>query len=278
MRRFATRSNVLKGWAPGALAVVGCIAVASAARAGAWTLPHGKGQVIISAVYSEADEFLGSDGQPAKGRRFSKGETAFYAEYGLTDGFTMMIEGNASSTSNDAPIAFDEARWGLGSVGGRLRLWESGGSILSLEAAARLLPRESGDSVVLPVEAQGDVRLRAGRSFTVGAMPAFADLALGYRFAMPIEASAFEERDDITVDLALGLRPWTDWTILAQTYNRMETGRGQMGDSHRSHKLEASFVHDLSPSLSVQLGVLTTVAGRNALREKGLVGAVWMRF
>jgi hypothetical protein len=43
-------------------------------------------------------------------------------------------------------------------------------------------------------------------------------------------------------------------------------------------KLQASVVYDLTTRWSVQLGVLTTVLGVNALREHGFVAAVWHRF
>ncbi|MDX1731115.1 MAG: hypothetical protein R3184_08260, partial [Aurantimonas coralicida] len=48
--------------------------------------------------------------------------------------------------------------------------------------------------------------------------------------------------------------------------------------SGSEHKLQLSGVWDVNESWSLQLGGVATIAGENALRERGLVAAVWHRF
>lgn len=278
MTCFRDRRNVTARLAPFVLAALTTAGLCGSVNAGAWTLPKGKGQVILSARASEAEEGFDAKGRRGTSPRFSKAEAAIYGEYGLTDAVTMIVEGTASSSAIGAPLSFDEARWGLGALGGRFRLWEGGGSVVSMELAGRLSPSDFDRAAPQPVKAEGEVRLLAGHGFAVADWPAFADAALGYRFGVPLEASAFEDRDELRVDLTLGLRPLPDWLLLVQSYNAIEIGGEGVEPTRRSHKLEASFVHDLTPALSLQLGLFTTVAGANALREQGLVGAVWMRF
>jgi hypothetical protein len=62
---------------------------------------------------------------------------------------------------------------------------------------------------------------------------------------------------------------------MAQSFNTFSVGHTA---DHREHKAEVSVVYDLTQSLSVQLGGIATVAGENALRERGVVTALWVRF
>ena len=241
-----------------------------AAEAGAWTQPKGEGLGIVTGLYTEAARAFDGDGKSARIRDAGKAALFGYLEYGVRDWLTAVAETELKSFSADGPLRLDETRFGSQAAGARVRLWQGGRSVVSAELLGRV---EGGQEDFFSIERGGavDLRLLAGTSFDVGAWSSFADGGATYR------PQFGKDSDLYRFDLTLGTRPSPKVLLLAQSFNEMEMGEG-FAVSRREHKAELSLVYDLTPAIAVQVGALATVAGENALAERGVITALWFRF
>lgn len=239
-------------------------------EAGAWTRPEGEGLAIATGLYTEASRAFDGGGKGARIGHARKAALFGYLEYGVRDWLTAVAETELKSFSADGPVRLDGTRFGAQAAGARVRLWQGGRSVVSAELLGRV---EGGQADFFSIERGGavDLRLMAGTSFDVGAWSSFADGGVTYR-------PQFGRASDLyRLDLTLGTRPSPKLLLLAQSFNEVEMGDG-FAVSRREHKAEVSLVYDLTPSLSVQVGALASVAGENALAERGIVTALWFRF
>lgn len=187
----------------------------------------------------------------------------------------MLVAPSLESVSVARPYPGDYLGPGYSDFGIRLRLARSENTVLSVQAAARIAgasddrnPAEIGNT-----DPEADFRVLVGRSLYVGDWPAFLDLQAAYR------VRAGPPPDEYRIDVTFGIRPAKDWLLLAQSFNVISTGRGAgIFPDTRYHKLQGSVVWEFSPGWAVQAGVLATVAGRNALRERGVVAGLWRWF
>ena len=114
--------------------------------------------------------------------------------------------------------------------------------------------------------------MQYGRSFALGAWPAFVEVAPGVR--LRTEPFPSEAR----LDLTFGLRPIPKLMLLLQGFASAAPSRGTLVQRTSYAKLQTSLVYDLSHWWSVQLGGFQTIAGRNAIRDAGPLAAIWRRF
>ncbi|MEF2553310.1 hypothetical protein VQ042_18420 [Aurantimonas sp. A2-1-M11] len=118
-----------------------------------------------------------------------------------------------------------------------------------------------------------DMRMLYGRAFGLGSWSSVLDVQLGYRARFGDPPSEFK------ADVTFGTRPVPDILLLAQSFNSIGDGsEAAIFVSGREHKVQLSGVWDVNESWSVQMGGIATVAGANALRERGIVAAIWRRF
>jgi hypothetical protein len=243
------------------------------ALGGAWTLPKGTGQAIVTGLYSTADSVFDTQANVAERPDFEKGTVSLLLEYGLTDSLTLLGTGEfGGERDGDLPAArpalFDA------SLGARLALFEDNGIVVSGQLSGRLKRAQAvGDEGFAGLDwtaPQIEPRLLAGYGFSLGDYPAFFDTQAGYRLALG------DGPDEVRLDLTFGIRPWDDILLLAQGFSTISAGGD--GDSYAYHKAQGSLVYDLNDRWSLQAGVFATVAGHNALRERGLISAVWYRF
>jgi protein XagA len=262
-------------WLLALLPALALLAHAPQALAGAWTLPEGLGQTIVTSTFMSGDRMFTASGRLIPVREYSKFELTPFAEYGITDWLTAVV----STSILTAAVAGrpDDRYSGLGhtEIGARARFAESDWGAASVQASARLPgaldardPAQMGNT-----EPEFDMRVLAGTGFPIGDWLGFVDAQLAYRWrggALP---------DEYRLDLTAGVRPRPDWLWMLQSFNVVSAGRWPgVYRQARHHKLQASIVHDLDAKWSVQAGVLGTVAGRNALQERGGILAVWARF
>jgi hypothetical protein len=242
--------------------------------AGAWTLPAGQGQAILTVTPSSGDSVFGASGDLQPAPRYNKFEYQGLVEYGVTDRLTAIV----SPSLQHVDIADPKARrTGLGytEFGGRYQVLQGDSWVFSGQTTLRVPgtfeianPAAAGYT-----DAQVDVRGLLGYAFAAGSMPAFVDLQLAQRFRLGDEPAEFR------ADVTFGLRVAPSWLLLAQSFNVISEGAGGPGvPSYEYYKLQLSAVHDVTPALSLQLGAFTTYAGRNALQENGVVTGVWYRF
>ena len=247
------------------------LAMPAAASAGAWTLPQGTGQAIVTATTSTSDRVFGIGGTP----RYDKTELQALIEYGFTDRFTAILDPGLQHIGISAPT--DAQRTGLGysELGGRYLLLQRDAWVLSGQATVRVpgTNETSNPAAIGYTGIETDLRALIGYSFTLGAMPAFVDLQLAQRFR------AGAPPDELRFDATFGVRPAPRWLLLAQSFNVVSEGAGSPPfASYDYSKLQLSAVYSLTPALSLQVGGFSTFAGNNALQENGLILGAWYRF
>jgi hypothetical protein len=246
----------------------------SSVHAGAWTMEEGTGQLVVSTTASTATRAF--DGSSLVSTpRYGKFEAQGLVEYGVTDRLTAIVLPGLQHVDIAPPV--DAQRSGLGyfEFGGRYRLLQAGTLVLSGQATVRAPGTidNSNPAAIGYTDMETDLRALLGYSFDLGAMPAFIDLQLAQRFR------AGAPPDEFRADLTFGLRVAPQWMLLAQSFNVMSEGTGSRPfTSYEYYKLQISAVYALTPKITLQLGGVTTYAGRNALQENGIVFGAGYRF
>lgn len=266
------------GLLPGAAFLVAALLsiISAPAFAGAWTRPAGDGLLITSFGHHRFD--LG-----AEGFGYSKFETALYAEYGLTDRFT--LTGRLSQETRQRRFQVEQRQGGaptlrslssvsqaLGEseIGLRANLLTSGDWVVSAQTS---LVRFSADpNPLLGGKAVwgADARLQIGRS--VGEA-VFMEAQLGRR-------SGWDgARAETRLDLTLGVRPAEGWRVLAQGYSAWgQNGWGGYHSRFESHRLHLSVIAPLCERLSLQIGVINSVHSDRLAPEQAYMLSFWREF
>lgn len=246
---------------------------AGTACAAAWTLPAGQTQVIATTFVTTSDGAFDAAGNGVSGPTYNKTEVYLLAEHGVTDTITASVTPSFSRITVDGtPLSGN----GLGYIDLALRDRIAGGasSPLSLQATLRI-PGNRRVSPLSQVAAQGvetDLRVLAGRSFALKSLPTFVDLQAGYRFRSGAPANDFH------LDATVCVQPAKRLKLLVQSFATLSDGAGTSGfPANRYMNLATSALYDLSRHVSVQLGFTGTMAGKNALRERGAQVAIWIR-
>jgi hypothetical protein len=254
---------------------VAIIAAAGPAFAGAWTMPQGKGQVVITATGTQADQSFDSRWRAHETPRYRKLDLPALIEYGINERLTAIVIPSLQHIDIAAPT--DATRTGLGytEFGARYRWLTVDDWVFSTQGTMRIpgTTNEHNPAAVGYTGPEFDARALLGKSFNIGALPAFIDLQVAQRFrggGMPNEFRA---------DATFGVRTATRWLWLLQSFNVVSEATGSvLFPSYNYSKLQLSVVYDISKAWSVQAGAISTYAGRNALQENGFVFGLWYRF
>jgi protein XagA len=257
------------------LAAVPFLGFSSSVLASAWTLPQGEAEVIVTSTFTSGDRLFDARGRLVPVSDYQKFELTAYGQFGITDWATAIIAPSLRAVSVDQPYGGDHQGLGYSEFGGLVRLARTDASSISVQATARLPgalnrdnPAEIGNT-----DPEFNARLLLGHSFELGEWDLFIDLQAAYR------VRAGPPPDEIRADLTLGIRPADRWLLLGQSFNVVSIGSGSgIFRATRYHKLQGSVVYELTPDWAVQFGVIATVAGENALRERGVIVGVWRRF
>jgi hypothetical protein len=254
---------------------LGVLVSPGAAFAGAWTLPEGSGQVVVTGTASTASNgFDGTNLAPTP--RYNKFELQGLVEYGLTDRFTLIVSPGLQHIDIAAPTNAQRTGLGYTEFGGRYSLLQGESWVASGQVTMRVPGTNdiSNPAAIGYTSVETDVRGLVGHNFTLSAMPGFVDFELAQRFRSGGPPNEFR------ADATFGLQVAPRWLLLAQSFNVMSEGAGTsvLFPSYEYYKLQLSAVYSLSPTWSVQGGGFTTFAGRNALQENGILVGVWHRF
>ena len=258
-----------------ALAAVALTALHGPAHAGAWLQPKGRGLLILSGTMLSSGRAFDDDGGLFDVPRYNKFELGGWLEYGLTDHFTAILQPELRSVSIARPT--DAGRTGLGytGIGARIGLWSNDTSVISFQTLLRVpgSSDESDPAQAGSTETEEDIRLLYGRSFRLGAWPAFLDTEFAYRFR------GGDAPDEICSDVTFGVRPRPGLMLMAQSFSTFARGEARgFYDVGWEWKAAASVVWDFAPDWSMQLGGVAALAGENTLRERGGFVALWKRF
>ncbi len=245
------------------------------AFAGAFMQKEAEGQVIISISSMDARHSFNKSGIVIPVAKTHKTEPSIFAEYGLQDWINVFVQGSYTHNQVGAPVNATYSGLGYSEFGGRIRIVEARGFVLSAQSSLRL-PGPSDHQNPAQIGNTGletDNRLLIGKSFELGGFPVFSDVSIGYRTRAGLPAN--EWRSDFT----LGVRPWSRFMILAQSFNAVSDGRGRFGFPNLSFsKLQFSAVYEFKQKWSLQIGGYTTLIGRNYNRETGAIAALWRQF
>ena len=121
-----------------AILAMALLTAAGPAFAGAWTLPEGQGQLIITATGTQADQSFDHDWVAHKTPRYRKLDLPFLFEYGATEDLTTIVSPSLQHVDIAAP--FDAERTGLGytEFGGRYRMLHGKDWVFSAQGTMRI--------------------------------------------------------------------------------------------------------------------------------------------
>ena len=242
---------------------------AQAAHAGAWSLPEGEALVISTTDYTVAGDGFGSD----EALNFEKTEQRLYAERGIGGRWTLV--GQASFQDVLFSGLDGKSRYiGPGSVraGARRELTRDGPERWAVQAD---LGYQRGgefvtDGELIYEDVTTNLRALYGRGWARG----FLDVQAGY------ELRFGEAPDTWQGDVSAGWDVTQRVSLLGGAFARA-TGGARIGVDEiaesRSLKLKGSVLYHRRRT-SFEFGVISTVAGRNHVRDGGVTVAVWRRF
>ncbi len=250
------------------------------ARAGAWTLPEGKTQVIAGTTISSAFAAFDDKGQASRPVTFHKVLSAGCIEYGWKDWLTVIaLPEYAQATSGAPGVPVQRANdWALG-LGARARLFDDNG-VMSVQLSAKSAGAfDAVNSVnpAVPTDPQTDrqieLRLLYGTNFSLFGRSGYFDAQIAQRFIAGARPS------EVPVDLTLGYDIGWGSTAMLQSFNIIAEGDARAPYTYyRLHKVALSVVTPLKGGFSIQSGSFFSPAGQNALAEKGLFVALWASF
>jgi hypothetical protein len=261
-------------WGTLLLAIVAIIAAPIRARAGAWTQPEGHTQILFGMIYSHAAIGFDNHGRPSIPLGYSKMLVQLDAEYGWNNWLTLLGSPeytHADFVKSGGQLGRDDAvRLGGGA---RVRLLKDFG-IVSVQVTAKAAGAfDSSVASDRPEGRQIEFRVLYGTGFSLFGHHGFFDAELGQRWI------AGGHTNEIPIDLTLGLRVTKTSRVFLQSFNTLGEGKGAAPYGYyRVHKLSMSVVTRLRPGLFLESGSFYTVAGQNALAERGFNLRVWVEF
>ncbi|MEM0907173.1 MAG: hypothetical protein AAGJ94_07410 [Pseudomonadota bacterium] len=271
------------------LTVLALVMATSQAIAGAWTLERGKSNVFVTSTFTYGDHGFDDDGDLVSVPEYQKFTLNGAFEYGVRPWLTAVVRGELRQEQGYGPIGqlpYEDPRFVPGrddtrtiygqtdvsyaaiAAGARARLLEGDYFVVSTEG---LLSSGGFDENITNAPSDGpfaEIRGLFGVGGPVLGLHSFFDAQAGYR-------ARFEEddADEIVIDLTVGVHVHPRWLILAQTFSTFELGRNT-----DYTKAGASVVYEVTDKLSLEVGGLATVAGRNALQEIGGKVGFWRSF
>jgi protein XagA len=104
-------------------------------------------------------------------------------------------------------------------------------------------------------------------------IPAFVDFQTAYRWR------GGSKTDEVRFDATFGIRPLPHLLLMLQSFNNAAVDQDKRFGSKRvtQHKVQASAVYDVNERWAVQGGVFSSVKGKESLRERGVLLAVWRK-
>ncbi|MGJ8563214.1 MAG: hypothetical protein ACSHXY_06645 [Alphaproteobacteria bacterium] len=254
------------------------LSLSSLAYAGAWVMPEGKGQTISTTVKNTAHRGYDDQWKLSQEADFSKFETAFYWEHGLTPKLTLI----GTTAWQDVDFLSRDGRkevqgFGTSSLGLRYQIYNQGRTVAALQSQFVL----AGEGEIVPDADLGrggngiEIRALVGRSFKVLGREGFFDGQSAWIYR------GGSSPDSYKVDATIGVTATKKIQLLGQVFYSA-TGEQTLGIDrvlpNESLKLQGSVVRRRSAKTSVQAGIFRTVAGRNIVKETGFIASVWRRY
>lgn len=258
---------------PVGVAIAACL-MTTEVMAGAWTLPAGDGQLIMTTLRRAAPVSALFGGVPEE----DSNGTQIFVEYGLTDDLTLGGTAFADFSATDVEV---EASLGIHA---RYRLWSGDGGVASVQAGLsvpveRWFGNGLGDNVPNSVT-EVDIRALFGQSWQTDFGNTFVSAEGGFRFRG--ESQSEELRFDVTA----GHEAFRGILGLFSVFASYPVG----DDGEATFKLSPSIAYTDWPWLgsndkkpydfpypdTIQIGVTWDAANPDAGLEIGF--SIWRRF
>lgn len=241
-------------------------------------MPKGKGQIISTTIKNNADRGFDDRWALSQSTEFSKVESGFYWEHGLTDKWTLVATTawqDVDFLSRTGPKQVKG--FGTSSIGARYQVYKKGPAVLALQGRYIL----AGKGEIIPDADLGrggnglELRALAGRSFKAFNRDGFLDGQAAWTYR------GGNSPDSLNADLTAGLSVSKKRQVLLQAFYSA-TGEQLIGNDrilpNESLKLQGSIVITRSKKTSVQAGYFRTISGRNIVRESGAIASIWRRY
>lgn len=243
------------------------------AHAGAWTLDQHNLSVFAGTTSSQASRRYDGSGAAAKPIVFNKLLFQDWMEYGLTDAVTVFA-------APEYVLADSNMNGGAAASAHSVSL-EAGLRILLLTKIGMLSVQASGKTAGafdMSISSSGEsgrqfeTRLLYGRSFKLLHRDAFIDVEMAERWI------ARPRPDEVVFDGAAGWWLTRRNLLLVQSFNFMTRGAVLPPyEPYRLSKLQFSLVHRITRRWSFQSGYFFSLAGRNIVKETGMVATIWFQ-
>lgn len=245
------------------------------AWASAWNQLSGHGIALITGTFETGTQSFDKSGRLITTDHFVKREASIYVEYGLTEWLQAIVKPDLVSTSLGRPPLGRYTGLGTSEIGAQAHLINFGPVVTAVQGTFQLpaTTRQTNPALIGNTARGAEARALAGLAFSLGSWPSYFDAEAAYR------VRGSHAPDEVHIDLTLGTRPHPKLLLLLQSFTTIPTGPGVPFFPRSTYSnAEVSAVYDIGRQWSLQLGLFTTVDGRNALREKGLDLAAWYRF
>lgn len=258
--------------------VVALKSVGSApAFAGAWPQAPGAIEVIVPFTIATASEDYDAKGKSERRNRYTKRELAPYVEYGLTKKITLV---------STLALTHEETSWlgkplvqraiSRGEAGARFTLGTWQETLFSIQPLLAFHGAESeGDPFASRRgDIDGEIDLTMGQNFKLFGMDGFTDNLIGIRVKPASRPS------EVKANITIGLRPFerTMFMLKSESYASFTGGGSGAPSEVQSNKLGLSFVRELDAPVSAEICAMTSVSGRNTIKEQSVSFALWYRF
>lgn len=250
---------------------------AAQAHAGAWNQSAGNGIMIDTlSFYRVGVQGYNQFGRAAGRGTYTQEEFAPYVEYGLTNDWTIGAQPRLQAVTQSG-LPGTGYSFGLVQINlfARYQLYRDDKNALSVQGqiGGPGTATVRAPQLAMP-SGEYEARLLYGRNFTIGNdIPGYFDAEAAYRLKSDGNADQF--RGDVTV----GITPYKNWQIMAQSFNTVSVGHAVAGESdYDLYRVELSAVYNVTRAIAVQFGAWHDAGGRNiALGNAGVI-ALWWRF
>jgi hypothetical protein len=257
------------------LVALAAAALPATAEAAAWTLEQGKTKAFVTSTFTYGDHGYDDDGNLIAVPEYRKFTLSGTLEHGVRPWLTAIVRGELRQEETEeeiSPVLIGPVARSYGSVAGgvRVRLRQTPAWVVSTEFTVFSGGMDTSGIAAASDGPAAEVRVLAGTGRTWGGRNVFANMEAAYRATFDAD-----EPDEVKLDLTVGAHLTPRWMLLAQSFSTIDVGGTDPG---QDYKLGASIVRRVNDRLSIEIGGLTTVYGRNALQEHGGKLGFWYDF
>jgi hypothetical protein len=248
-----------------------------AAAAGAWPQAPGHTQLIMPFTVTWATDEYDSEGDAQRRNRFTKQEVQPYLEYGLSRDLTLVgslaLTHERSSwlgtTTSDRALSRVEA-------GARLALGEWQDTYFSVQPLViwHGAMTQSDPFASQRGDIDGELALTMGQHFELWGLDGFTDNLVGVR----VKPSDRPSELKANLTLGLDLSDTSKVMVKSESYATFTETNSPTTSQITSNKLGLSVVQRLDKTVSMELGYMASLSGKNTIKEQSLGFALWYDF